>query len=293
MTETGEDDLTRATAELGDPESLFRISRARFHTKLWVGLTLILGGIVVCYLWWLVGPGFEIVFAKLLLVIPFSGFALLWHMYRNRGLFVLVYPTGLLRLRRGEVDSFPWTDIEFIRIKVQQAGEPRTEWDANNSPTALWWPTEVPNFQLWKVWLTVVRTDGVEAHFGPVLSDYEQLTEIVQRRTFAVHWPRIRDRFRAGETIAFDDFEVAPAGLRYQKKLLRWRDLKEIVVAQGRFSVKQSGKWLPWALVDMGGVPNPHLLFALVEEARRLVRSPQRQPQAKSRDHSHDAEPEA
>ena len=45
-----------------------------------------------------------------------------------------------------------------------------------------------------------------------------------------------------------------------------WRDVKELSVAQGKLSVKQGGKWLPWVLLDVSAVLNPHLLFALVGE---------------------------
>ena len=142
MTETGEDDLTRATAELGDPDALFQVGRGRFLAKLAVGLLLLLFGVVGNYLWWVHGPAtfghFEILF---LLGVPLTGVALLWHMYRNRGLFVLVYPTGLLRLRRGEVDSFPWAEVDHVRLKVQRVGEARTEYDAAGGPVACWLPT--------------------------------------------------------------------------------------------------------------------------------------------------------
>src|SRR5215467_740593 len=108
------DHLERAVTELGEPEALFRISSGRFLAKLALGVLLLIYGLVANYLWWIhpQGPGtfghFEILF---LLVPPVSGASLLLHMYRNRGLYVLVYPTGLLRLRRGEVDSFPWREI--------------------------------------------------------------------------------------------------------------------------------------------------------------------------------------
>jgi hypothetical protein len=60
--------------------------------------------------------------------------------------------------------------------------------------------------------------------------------------------------------------------------LLPWREVKELVVSQSKLSVKQKGKWLPWALVDVVTVPNPHLLFALAEEARRFHALPRNEP---------------
>lgn len=287
MTEADVDHLTRAQTELGEPEALFHISRGRFLTKLSVALLLVAYGIAANYVWWVHGPAtfghFELL---LLVVVPLFGPALLWHMYRNRGLFVLVYPTGLLRLRRGEVDSFPWDEIDRVTIKVQRAEAALFSRGPDGSPTACWLPVHVPAVKIWEAGVSVYRQDGVAAHFGPVLTDYDLLAEEIQKRTFAALWPLVLGQFRAGRTVTFGDLEVTPAGLRHAGKFLRWRDLKELAVAQGKLTVKQAGKWLPWLVADITGVPNPHVLFALVEEARRTRRRPPKgEPHAAERDH--------
>ena len=273
--------LTRSVTELGDPEALFRVSRGRFVAKLAVGVLLLVTGIVANYLCWVRGwGGFDPVTAKLLILLPILGIGLLWHMYRQRGLFVLIYPTGLLRLRRGEVDSFPWREIDHVRLKVQRADGATVDRSTDGHPIASWLPTDVPTFQLWNAGLTVAREDGVEAHFGPALSEYERLTEEVQKRSFVYLWPLVWDRFLAGGGVAFGDLELSRSGLRYASKFLRWTDLKEVTIAQGKLSVKQHGKWLPWALVDIHSIPNPHVLFALAMEARRVPLTPVIQPQS-------------
>ncbi|MBY0457923.1 MAG: hypothetical protein K2V38_11335, partial [Gemmataceae bacterium] len=213
----------------------------------------------------------------LLYILPLVGLGLLWHMYRHRGLYVLVYPTGLLRLRRGEVDSFPWAEVEHVTLKIQRSPGPEFRYHPDGGPRACWLPVEVPTFKLWDAGLTLVRADGAEAHFGPALTDYDRLAEQVQRRTFAALWPRALARFRDGHPLAFGELELDLTGLRYNGKHLRWRDLKEIAVAQGRLGVKQAGAWLPWALLDVAAVPNLHVLFALVEEGRR-ARPPKEEP---------------
>ncbi len=270
------DHLQRAHTELGEPDAFFRISQARFVTKLSLGVAFLLYGVVANYLWWVHGPATFGHFELLLLVfLPLSGLSLLLHMYRNRGLYVLIYPTGLLRLRRGEVDSFPWPEVEHITLKVQRATVAEFAYDANGAPTACWLPVDVPTFKLWDAGLTVVRMDGIEAHFGSALTDYARLVERIQKRTFAALWPLARNRFFAGDRLAFGELEVGLAGLRHNGKLLPWRELKELTIAQGKLCLKQTGKWLPWALVDVISVPNPHLLFALAEEAHRVY-SPSR-----------------
>lgn len=271
-----DDHLTRSVTELGEPDALFHISNGRFLTKLVLGLGLIGLGVVGNYFWWMQGPAnFDAVFAHFLIVIPFLGVALLWHMYRQRGLYVLVYPTGLLRLRRGEVDSFPWGEVAHVRLKVQRATGAEFTRHPDGSPAACWLPAEVPTFQLWNAGLTVAREDGVVVHLGPALTDYDRLAEEVQKRTFAVAWPLVWAGFLDGKVIAFGDIEASRAGMRHGGKFIPWHEVKELAVAQGMLSVKQGGKWLPWIATAIQTVPNPHILFALVAEARRwAVTSP-------------------
>jgi hypothetical protein len=270
-----DDHLTRSLTELGDPDALFGISRGRFLAKLGLGLGLMLFGVVANYFWWFRGPaGFGHLELLVLIVVPLSGGAMLVHMYRERGLHVLVYPAGLLRLRRGEVDSFPWREVDHVLLNVNRAGDAEFVRSGDGELVACWLPVDVPTFQLWKVGLTIVREDGVVANFGAALTDYDAFAEEVQRRTFEALWPAVRANFAAGRTIEFGDIEASRRGLRYGGKALAWADVKELAVAQGKLSVKQGGKWLPWVLVDAKDVPNPHLLFALVSEAHRLAPDP-------------------
>ncbi|MBA4188386.1 MAG: hypothetical protein C0467_10315 [Planctomycetaceae bacterium] len=285
MDNPDDDHLTRSMTELGDPEALFRISRGRFLAKLTLGILLLAYGVVANYFWWVHGPGgFGHLELLLLIVVPLSGGALLIHMYRQRGLFVLIYPTGLLRLRRGEVDSFPWREVDHVRVNVQRADEAEVSRGEDGELLACWLPADVPTFQLWKAGLTISRDDGVTVHFGPALTDYGLLAEEVQRRTFHAIWPLVWANFLAGRSISFGDIEASRAGVRYANKFLPWADVKELSVAQGKLSIKQGGKWLPWVLVDVNGIPNPHVLFALAIEARRTtVSHPEMEPKSRRR----------
>lgn len=270
-----EDHLTRSLTELGDPDALFGISRGRFLAKLAIGVGLLLFGVVANYFWWFRGPaGIGHLELLILIVVPLSGGAMLVHMYRERGLNVLIYPTGLLRLRRGEISSFPWREVDHVLLNVNRAGDAEYVRGPEGEVVACWLPVDVPTFQLWKVGVTIVRDDGVVANFGAALSDYDAFAEEVQRRTFEALWPEVWANFVGGRTIAFADIEATRRGLRFNGKALPWADIKELTVAQGKLSIKQGGKWLPSVLVDVKEVPNPHLLFALVTEARRLALAP-------------------
>ena len=268
-----DDARARAVAELGEPDRVFQVGAGWLRAKLILGLGLILYGVVGNYAWWVHGPrNFGHVVLHLLIWPPALGVALLVHMYRQRGLVVLVYPFGLLRLRRGEGVSFPWSEVAAVRLKVQKADAAVVVRGPGGEPVSAWLPAEVPAVQMWTAGLTVVRADGVQAHFGPAVGGYDELAREVQVRTFGRLWADARGRFRAGEAVAFGDLTVSPAGLRHGGKLLRWVEVKEVSVAGGKVVVKQAGKWLGWATVkDVTDIPNPHVLFALVEEAMRLA----------------------
>jgi hypothetical protein len=266
------DHLSRSVTELGEPESLFQISKIRFLTKLTVGVLLILVGLVANYFWWFQGPAkFDHYLIALLISLPITGAYLLWHMYRERGLSILIYATGLLRLRRGEIDSFPWNEIEQVRVKVQRADGAQIVRDSEGSLVACWLPADVPTFRIWKGGMHVVRADGAEAHFSAVLSDFTQLAQEVQRRTFEIRWPQVWERFLSGMPVVFGDLELSLRGIHHVGKQIRWSDVKELTILQGIFRIKQKGKWYPSVLLDIFAVPNPHILFALATEAQRIV----------------------
>ncbi len=269
------DHFSRSVSELGEPEALYKISRGRFLTKLTVGVLLVLVGLIANYVWWVEGPGrqgqFDHFAIVLLLSLPITGSCLLWHMYRQKGLAILIYPTGLLRLRRGEIDSFPWQQIEQVRVKVQRADVAQIVRDSEGTIVACWLPPDVPTFRLWKGGLHVTREDGVEAQLSAALTDYSQLAKEVQRRTFDVHWQHTWEKFLSGKPIAFGDLELSLRGVHFISKHIRWSDVKEITILQGILRIKQKGKWYPAIQLDIFAIPNPHLLFALSSEAQRVM----------------------
>lgn len=290
MNEPGDDHFSRAHSELGEPEAVFQISRRRFNTKLWAGVGLIAASLIGIVVLLFLGMVFDIaLLAKIILTPLVFGIFILLHMYRQRGLMVLVYPTGLLRLRRGEVDSFPWEEIAAIRMKIQRmddAGLVEIEYDDEGNPTACCLPVETPSVVIWKSWVLLERSDGAEDQFGPALADYDRLAELIQRRTFPRAWAEARDRLFSGENVFFGDLELSPDGLHHLKKTIAWRDVKGFVIAQGRLSIKKTSGWLPWLMLDVSKVPNPHVLFALIREAKRTFKTEARTPDEKDADES-------
>ncbi|HEX4614204.1 MAG TPA: DUF6585 family protein [Urbifossiella sp.] len=261
---TEPDDLARARQELGEPESLYQISPAWFRTKLLVSLTLIAVGLGGFAVFGAIGWRAFHVFAHFIIWPLGTGLTLLVNLYRQRGLFVLVYPTGLLRLRQGEVESFPWDEIVEVRLKTQRVESVVLVRGPDGEPLACWLPAEVPDVQVWTAGLTVVRADGATAHFSPVLAGYAELAEEVQRRSFPPLWAATVGRFHDGRMLPFGKLEVSILGIHHGGKVLPWPRVGKLTIAQGQLAVGEKRKWIPWAAVKPAAeVPNPHVLFAL------------------------------
>lgn len=265
---TEPDDLTRAREELGEPDAVYQVGAAWFRTKLVLGLVLIAVGFAGCTV--LFATGFKALHVLLHFILwPLGvGVGLIVNLVKQRGLVVLVYPTGLLRLRRGEVESFPWAELTEVRLKTARAEKVVVVRDAGGDPTACWLPVEVPTVMLWNTGITVVRADGTTAEFTPVLAGFAELAEEVQRRSFPHLWAAAAGRLREGRAVAFGKLEANAAGLFHGGKVLPWGKLGKLSVGQGQLSIEEKGKWLPWATVKpVAEVANPHVLFALADVA--------------------------
>lgn len=262
--------LELASDRLGPPDAVYHVSPGRFAAKVAVGLGLVLYGCIANYLWWVPGPArFDHLALAILFAPPISGVSLLWHVLRTRGLHVLVYPTGLLRVHGGEVESYLWAEIEEVRVRAD-AAEVEIETDDAGNVTACWLGVDPPHFQIWKAGVTICRTDGAAVTLTPALADYSGLAERVMRATFTEQWPATLAKYRAGGTVQFGDFAVNWGGLTFrEKQVLPWTELKSASVSHKVVSVTRKSGWVPWAVLDLQEVPNPHLFFALIAEVGR------------------------
>ncbi len=266
--------LDRCRTELGDPDADYFITPGRFWVKFAVAMVLFVGGLIGNYLFWAHGPAaMGGILAKLLIAPPIAGIAMLWHLYRTRGLHVLLYPTGLLRLQRGVVESFPWDDITQVTLKADKATLMLVR-DEKSAVGSAWLAVETPAFQLWNAILTVKRADETDAKFTPALSGYEDLVERVQRATFPPLFAAALGSVRDGQAASFGPYEVTPGGLLHGGRLAPWADLGDVTVGSKAITVKRKGKWLAWATAALDAVPNPHVFLALVEELKRGPRPP-------------------
>lgn len=260
------EDLTRATEELGEPDALFQINPARHRTKLIIAISLLGFGLIANYAWWMHGPGkFGHIEVKLLFLPIIIGCGLLIHMWRNRGLTVLVYPTGVLRLRRGEVESYPWDEIFEVYLKGDPAGEFDIRWQDDDRPSRASIPLMAPTFQVWGTWLHIKASDDREAKFSSALADFPDLAATIQQGTFPYLWERAMSLLHQGQSVTFGPITVNTQGIRKGRQFLAWEKIKELSISQKHLAIKRQGGWLPWLTIDLSSVPNPHVLFALFE----------------------------
>lgn len=256
-----------AVGRLGEPSATFAVNPVKFWGKLALGLTLILFGILVAILWFTVGPAtighweFHLLFWP-----PFLGVMLLVHLIRNRGVKVLLFPTGLLHLRPGSVESFPWDDIARVHLKAG-AGSAVFVKDGDGNLLSSWIVVPTTVIQVWNSWVQVTRTDGAAAKFTTILAEFPDLSREIQTETFARHWPTYRDGFLAGDPVQFGVLAASAEGLTLGKKKLAWADVKKITPSQKLLSIEKKGGWVPWAAVPLEQVPNPHLFYALAHVA--------------------------
>lgn len=259
-----DEEVDLATRELGTPDAVYRAGGRWARVKAVVGVVLILYGAAANYGWWVHGPAqFGHVQFHLLVVPPVIGGALLWFLYRNRGLRVLVFPTGLLRLKPDEVESFPWDAVAVVRQKTD-ATAAEYRWGVDGELTACWLAAGVPAVQVWNAWFEVERADGTKTRFTPAVADYADLAERVQKGTFAVLWPKLLADITAGTPAAFDDLLATADGLRLGDRLLPWADVKEVSLTHRILTIKRANSWRTWLVKDSSQVPNLHLLFGLL-----------------------------
>ncbi|QEL21021.1 DUF6585 family protein [Limnoglobus roseus] len=259
-----DEEVDLATKELGTPDAVFRAGGRWARVKAIVGILLILYGVVANYVWWVHGPAqFNHLQFHILFWPPIIGTALLWFLYRNRGLRVLVFPTGLLRLRPDEVESFPWETIAVVRQKTD-ANEPEYRWGVNGQLTACWLPVSVPAVQVWNAWFEIERADGTKTRFTPAVADYTDLAERVQRGTFSVLWPKLLADLGRGKSVAFGDLFVTPEGLRQGDRTLSWAEIKEVSLVHKILTIKRKNTWRTWLVKDSSQVPNLHVLLGIL-----------------------------
>jgi len=259
--------------DLGAPLSVHRTSPAQAFRRLVYGFAMIGLGAIVNYLWWFAwgGPILIDKFSLLFLFgIPIYGVALIYRSFADRGLWVMVYPTGVLRWQRGTIVSFAWPEIANVTFhRVQADGGLKRLTDSEGELIGAWLPIENHGSRFFGSHVALEREDGVEGVFPSSLEDYGVLAFHIQTRTFTEQYPRMLEAFQAGQRILFGELAIDAMGLHVGRSTLLWSDFGGATIAQAKLVIARSGKWRSWKELRIVDVPFIHLLRSMIEDGRR------------------------
>lgn len=267
-------ELAAAVLDLGAPLSLHRTSpTSNWRRGGWGTMILLVGLLLNIWYWGFVE---ERKLALMLAVcgIPLMGLTLLLALLRDRGIWVICYPSGLLRWQRGEIMSLPWEQVNGITLHgLTRSGKFAGTADENGFPLTGWIPVDpVANRMLGPV-LRVYRDDGEYADFPASLTEFASLSRHIQEEIFRMHWQMVCREFVAGSRIRFGMFSARRNGLFFDGSPLRWELAEDAMIAGGQLQFRAVGLWKPWADAPLDRVLNPHILLALFLKAEDIIRN--------------------
>jgi hypothetical protein len=259
-----EEEEQLAADALGEPVAVYRAGGRRAKIKTIVGISLILVGLLINYLWWFRGPAkfghweFHLLFWPLAI-----GIGLLWFLYRNRGLRVMLFPTGILRLQAGQTTSIPWENIRSIRMRSDHT-EPDYEWDENRQLTGCRMTAVVPVLQVWNTWLEVDLVEGDAVRFTPAVEDFPDLAKRIQQIVFQERWAQQFEELANGKSLEFAEMFVSNRGLTQIGRFLAWNEIQEVKMLNRIITIKKRDSWGTWWAKDTSLLPNLPLFLGLL-----------------------------
>src|SRR5438445_11818035 len=107
------EDVFDKLAALGEPKAEFSVGRRVLIRNLIVAPLLVVAGLAIEFVVFrFIGHSFELIMLGIGLVI--TGIMLVVRAYRNRGLRVLVFAEGLVRVRGEEGQAIFWDEVETL-----------------------------------------------------------------------------------------------------------------------------------------------------------------------------------
>jgi hypothetical protein len=247
MTADWEDDVQERVAELGQPIAEFCVDSRRLLRNLLVApLWILLGGvlIVVVAILPLVKGGHVHGHHFVLLGVPLAwrGVVIVTRVFKNRGLRLLFYPEGMIRVQ-GEVEqAIFWEEVQT----------------ASRKTTAL---AHIPMSRS----ITLTRLTGKEMSFDDSIPRFKQLCDLLESQTLPHLLPRARQAYEEGKTLEFGKVRLSVGGISHEKRTVRWRDIKRLSFESDALSVYEQGKWGRAFEVKANDIPNFHVVRALVQ----------------------------
>ena len=258
--------------ELGEPEAVYQINLPRLLFHLAISLVLILIGVLINYLWWVHGPQRLDHLTLLLLFPPFLGVVVLGRLLRQRGLMILLYPTGLLYLRRTQAQVFLWQEVDQVFFHFLHVKERIVEHDPEGKlATCLLRPAASFADDVLNSWMTLVRQDGQELQITPAVGRYHQLVLEVQRRIFPLLWQKAWQQLQEQGFVSFGPLRVSDQGVHWSKAVLPWNQFDNLHIYNGKLLIRQKKLWKTWRSTAVNAVPNLPIFWALVDQLRQAA----------------------
>ena len=235
-------------AQLGEPTAEFAVGKTRLMRNLVSAIVLTVVGIGIIALAFFLGLA-HVHLWKIYILGPLlllAGIMLVVRAYRNLGLYVLVFPEGVVRVRRGDVQAFFWEEITKL-------------WQKRN---AFNWAYAFHGALVF----AVQRADGGGVSFDDSLPELRELGQILQRETLLHLLPKALDAYDAGHTVDFGKVRMSQRGLGQEADSLSWREVKSILLNESELTVFKKSKWGHWLHTSVSEVPNFHVLRALIEQ---------------------------
>jgi hypothetical protein len=262
----GNEALELTEERLGEPDAVYRIGAGRFWTKFGIGVGLVVYGVIANIVAWEFNFwAVDHIGILVLFVPPITGLSILRQLYVNRGLAILIYPTGLLRIQGREMEAFPWAELDEVRIRADQA-TPLVLRDNAGKIVDCRLIVAAPVFRLGQGGVILKRSDGVQVDITPALGGYPELVEDICSRTFAIVGGAFLADVQAGNAVRnFGIWEWRSDTITQLKQKVLLSQVEGLQVSDkiAKLAVTEKAK-LPWNQM-LENISHPHLLFAAIE----------------------------
>jgi hypothetical protein len=162
---------------------------------------------------------------------------------------VYLFDSGFVHLSRGGIARvFPWAQISVFRHIVQTVRHGRVT------------GTDYT--------YTVRRPDGESVVLdNNMYWEIAELGSMIEREVFQAQLPRSIEAVRAGQSVAFGQFEVGPHGIRNGQDIVPWGEVEQVVLEKGYVGVRTSGRRRT-PKYDIATVPNIFVFAKLAESLK-------------------------
>ncbi len=293
ISEITEPSILEITDQLGEPDAIYRASVRKMTTRVIfgiLGLLFTLFFLVMFISETIPLPAARMIKAWALLIlggigIPLASIASINFALASKGMWVLVYPSGLFIRRKKEVVALPWDELSVVQFENFPDSIKLEIWYNTPDATRAYSAEErlelvdAAFFEMKKAStmgssLTLVRGDAKGANLSNILIKFPELSKTIQIETFRRWYPNVLERLREGGAIMFGVFSVTLAGITNGTKFLSWADFGTLKRKQKIYIINQKKKWGAWAKISAVTIPNWHLFEALTQLLTELHRVP-------------------